>query len=411
MVAPGATLYFNNTREILPNIGDSTFTAYHTISDILNLTGDCSIYFSSGALYENIGVSGSNNIISGSGVLNGAITFANSSSYLILDLIGSLMSPVDLQGGTLILANDITMYQPNCFISPGMVDLQQYTMSFDYVTSATNLGAFAFSAPITWISNNGGIELTNDPTLLAPWIIQGVCTIDGNYNALNFGNEGQLIIAPGSQLILKNLDISVINSSNIICADNTGQLILNNVFVNLNSDWTFAQGTINFVNDVTLSGPNIFEYLSNIPALIADESTLSLDGGVTYKLGRATVGGPDPLMFYGKNSIIATGQCNFIITASGFALTTGQVQLKVTSWSKQNLPIQPAALCWVIILQMKILTCILIPAAILSCKLVLLSITMYREMVLNLMPRAPISARQWRNHLFSYHMYISVKYI
>ena len=134
-------------------------------------------------------------------------------------------------------------------------------------------------------------------------------------------------IAPSSQLTLKNITLNGIGPNSIFCFDDTGTITLDNVIWAQSGNYSFDHGTLINKTSVALTGPYIFAYQSLIPDTIADNSTLSLDGDIVFKIGRATVGGPDPLYFTTKQSVLACGQCTIHITASGIGLTRGSVQI------------------------------------------------------------------------------------
>ena len=152
-------------RQIVPGFCDVTYNGYYSISWLVNLNGGNSIYLASGILYENVAVSGSENGISGTGNLNGNIILTDSNSYLMLEVIGSCLSTIDLNGGTVTLMSGITLQQPNCFLSHGVINLGKYTMNLEYVTSKTGQEQFAYDSAMTWLSSNDIINILHDTSL------------------------------------------------------------------------------------------------------------------------------------------------------------------------------------------------------------------------------------------------------
>ena len=320
MLAPGAILYFNNTRLLIPGYGDANYHGrIQDATGFVVLDTNDSIYVSSGALLLGTRVIDSGNLIEGSGSIDSFVTLDNSASSLLVGLQGLINAPISPNGGTIRLGSNTTFAATNYFISGGTLDLQAYTLSLSPAT--ISLVPFALT-----VSGDGGtVILTYDLTLSATRTIVGNVTYDGNGNAINF-DGGFFEIAPSSQLTLKNITLNGIGPNSIFCFDDTGTITLENVTLSLTDDFEFAHGTLIYKNAVRLIGLHTFAYTSNIPATIADNSTLLLDGGIICVEGRATVGGPDPLYFTSKQSVLSCGQCTLHITASGMGLTRGRVE-------------------------------------------------------------------------------------
>ena len=282
-VADGVAVRWYQTRQVVPGFCDVTYNGYYSIPWLVSLKGGDSVYLSSGILYENIAVSGPGNMISGNGSLNGAITFADSNSQLIFGLMGSCLSTIDLKGGMLILTNGITLQQPNCFLSSGIINIGKYIVNLEYVTSQTGQTQFIYDTPVTWMGNNGAINLLHDTSLSSTWTIQGTCTLDGNFNALTITQGGHLVVAPGSKLIIKNMRLNILDSDSIACVDDTGAITLDTVTWVQADDYEFDTGALNFKGNVLLTGQGLsFTYMSTCTSTILSNANLTLDNLFTF---------------------------------------------------------------------------------------------------------------------------------
>lgn len=320
IVAPGETIYANHTRIFVPGITDVTCAARTTDGYTFILDDYNYIYLSNGLIPLAINIQGSNTAIAGNGKLDNTITFSNSSSSLILSLQGSVNAPIDLNGGTIILNNDIVLTSTNYFASSGTINIQSHSATIN-----PNISQL-ISNEITWIGNNGSINYNDDIILTGTRTFVGNITINGNGNAITF-DEGNFIIAPSSHLTLKDLQVNAIVPNSIYCMDDTGTLTLDNVIWAQTGDFEFSKGTLEFNRVSQIIGPHTFAYTSIVPSLIENNSTLFLNGGITFTLGRSSDTEPSPLLFSGRNSVLSMNDCSMVITPSGASFTKGQIKL------------------------------------------------------------------------------------
>jgi acetyltransferase-like isoleucine patch superfamily enzyme len=320
IVAPGKTIYANHTRFFVPGITDVTCAA-HTNDGYTFILDDYDyLYLSNGLIPLPITIQGSNTTIAGNGRLDSTITLSNSSSSLILSLQGSVNGPIDLNGGTVILNNDIVLTSTNYFASSGTINIQNHAVTISPHTSQL------IANEITWIGNYGAINYNDELTLTGTRTFVGNITLNGNGNAFTF-DKGILIIAPASHLTLKDVQVNEIVPNSIYCMDNTGTLTLDNVIWAQAGNFDFSKGMLEFKRINQIIGPHIFAYTSIVPSRIENNSTLFLNGGITFTLGRSSDTEPAPLLFSGRNSALSMANCSMVITPSGVSFTKGQIQL------------------------------------------------------------------------------------
>ena len=324
ILAPGTKIYVNNTTVVVPGVSNATYLAYSIDGYDFILDTNDSLYLNSGLEGAGTTIINGGNTISGVGSIVAPITLTSPASTLILTLQGTVAAPVSLNGGTLVINNNVIFTSANFFPTDGIVDLQSNTITISPPI------AHVVSSPLTWLGNGGTILFTQDLTLSATRTFVGNITLDGGGSTLNFAPGGVLAVAPSSQLTLKDMVINGIGPNSIYCMDDTATITLDNVTWAQSDNFDFNHGTLNYIGPVLLNGPYTFTYDSAMPAIIGNNSTLTLNGGIAYVTGRSVVGGPDPLIFATGNSTLIGERCSFIVTASGLALTRGQVYLNGT---------------------------------------------------------------------------------
>ena len=132
------------------------------------------------------------------------------------------------------------------------------------------------------------------------------------------------MVAPNSQLTLRNMSISGIGPDSIYCADNTGTLVLDNVNWVQNDNYSFDQGTLNIRGNVLMSGQGFsFTYASTNTSTIFANSILTLDNLFSFAYAPSN-GATDLLVFTNATSQFALRHSIFTIVP-GLELTKGQL--------------------------------------------------------------------------------------
>lgn len=263
-------------------------------------------------------VTDTDNMMLGFGWFQGGFTLQDLNTSCTFNSVYPVSGTVDMNGGTLYLSQDLTL--ANVTQLNGLGTIIGNGHSIEFCESVTLLPANLKLIKDLNIFLNDPIECTSTVT------VQGNCQIISNGAVLDL-TSGRFIIDTNSSLLLQNMRVSGVGNDNISCVDDTGHLILNNLIVSLSGDMHFIYGNILFQNTVSIMGNYVYWYDSAQSSEIDDKSTLSFDGGSTIQIGRKIVGGPDPLIFYGDESVLACGECTFMVTGSGIGLQRGRVEL------------------------------------------------------------------------------------
>ena len=312
-VAPGKSINLNGTTISIPGYSNAIFTAQTSDAINFNLKTNDGIYLNSGTLISDTTAINSNNMLSGSGNIEGIITLSSGASSLDLNFIGTILNPTALNGGTLTLTNNAEFM--STFSTGGTIDLGRFTFT------RNPAAAFMADVPLTWSGTSGTIYITQDMTLTSTWTIIGDVTIDCNGGNINF-DGGRFEIGSSSQLTFKNLSLNNIVSNSISCTDDTGIISLDNMNWIQANDYALDKGALIFRNAVLMSGEgHTFSYLSTQTSTIVINSNLTLDNLFTFSYAPSN-GATDLLTFINYTSKLSLNHVNFYITP-GLNLTGG----------------------------------------------------------------------------------------
>ncbi len=317
-VTPGSNLSFNQSTVVLPEV------TFDLIGMQLNpwtyiLPGNGLVNFTKGSLPLYLVVQGSGNEIVGNGSVDGAIILNGPSATLDFGISGYLGNSLSLNGGTVSLSNDLKIYNNGIIVGPGVVEISNRILHI-------NSGVTTWDSPIMWQANDGVISLEEQISLASTWSVQGNCIIDGNNNELVFDINGEIIVQPNSQLYLKNMRLQSIADVNIRCADETGVVVLDDVYWTQTQDFTFSSGSLFFKNDVDFVGSYTFFYESMQTSTIDIKSTLTIRDHMNLNIGKQqVVGAQEPLVMSDGTSLIIIDNAQWSIVGDGMRLTKGRV--------------------------------------------------------------------------------------
>ncbi len=317
-LAPNTCLYFDNTNIKIPTINDATYVARSNNGNSYILDTNNSLYLSSGQLQSDIVVINQGTKISGNGSIANSITLYNSNASLQLNMQGTVAAPINLNGGKLTIDHDLILTSTHIFISSGTVDLQSHAITFNPPDTQE------FDVDITFSGNKGTLNLSDDLVISGTQTIIGNVIIDGNDNTITFTGSGAFVVAPSSQLTLKNVNLNNIRENTIYCSDNSGTIIIDNAIWTQSDDTTFEYGTLNFRGNVLMGGQNcVFNYNSTCTSTILSHSTLTLDSLFTFSYNPSNAS-TSALAFYDSTSQLSLKHTNLYIVP-GLQLIKGQL--------------------------------------------------------------------------------------
>lgn len=176
----------------------------------------------------------------------------------------------------------------------------------------------------TTLFDNLNLYLYDDVQLTSSITIQGNCTIKGNSHTVYLG-VGGFSVASGATLNLCNLVVANI-SDNMTCVDDTAKIVLDKVVGSFDGDMTFSTGSFEIYNYVEFRGQHTFAYESSQAIMLNHDSIWYINSNITFKIGRQSPGGDDPIIFEDRTSILRFGESQLYATDYGIQLTRGRIE-------------------------------------------------------------------------------------
>jgi len=126
------------------------------------------------------------------------------------------------------------------------------------------------------------VQLGQNGTLTDTWMFQGRTVLDGGGNILKLGAAGQILIRPGSSLLLNNITIQDVSGGQIRCVDNTGTITFGNILLTQDGNFTLSNGKFDVIGVAEFSGTSTFIYNGNRTCNITSFGTLCFDEGMAF---------------------------------------------------------------------------------------------------------------------------------
>jgi len=173
-------------------------------------------------------------------------------------LMGGMLSPISLNGGTLSLKSDFHFSSTTYMVTGGSIK-----------------------------GNGYAIFLGNDFLIPANQSLRFTATtvIEGQGHCLILGNNAQLIVDSKVTLSLRNLILKGLQDSTnsiIIMLANDSEISFQNVELACSGDYTFTQGYFLITDDLYITGTSKLIYESSQPCYVNEHSTFYFDIGTTF---------------------------------------------------------------------------------------------------------------------------------
>lgn len=127
------------------------------------------------------------------------------------------------------------------------------------------------------------ITLARNEVLNSRWVFEGETILRGAGMILELGPEGEIVLqGQDSQLLLDGITLKGLNGTNLRCTSESGKIIMKAVRWFQSGDFNFEKGSIQLLDDVTMSGPTQFTFTSNGMFQILSYATLYLNRGFSF---------------------------------------------------------------------------------------------------------------------------------
>ena len=328
IIPPGITVLRENVT-IVDTQGSYVLTGFVDSYGQNTLIGNQSLNLLSGVYSAITLVKNAGNLIDGSGNFGGLIILQDSNAQLLWNLTGQIFANIELNGGSISLANDMVFGNDIKFTGSGTIFLNNRNMFL----SQTDI---AMTDTLYFDGGSFGKVLMNSNVVLdSRWTFSGICSFDGGGHILDV-SLGEIIVEKGSTLTFNNVKISGAQASNIRCLDNASSLVLDGVSFELDADYTFTQGSLQFKDFVEFQGKHIFAYQSTQTSLIHDDTNVSMDDGFTFSYDPGTY--PDLIQFEeSRSSRLIINGATIHATTQGMSLINGSMQILFSGFFESEL--------------------------------------------------------------------------
>lgn len=225
---------------------------------------------------------------------------------------------------------------------------------YGFTLDANSTSSFNIIGPVdgTIILNDGTLTLTGDMLLGRKAIISGDGNVNGNgyalvlhdqlalqstltfvgntiingqQNIIELGSQAKFWISNNTTVTLQNLVLKDIAPSSIVMEGTGSSLVLNNVDLWLDGDYSFTQGSIYFYNDVSLNGSaHTFSYQSGQQSYVTKQSMFTIDHGVTFRYD-PSIANRNLIVMEDDTAHLYLNGCTLSSTPTGLMLTKGTV--------------------------------------------------------------------------------------
>lgn len=244
-------------------------------------------------------------------------TLQDNTTTCTFDAVYPVSGSVALNNGTLYLNQDLIFSDITNLASLGTVVGNNHFTSFP-----TSVSGFP-STTNTFRDTN--IYINNDFTITSSLTFLGSCIFNGNGNALVLSGTGAIIVGSNSTLKLTNIVLEGVSGINFQCTDDSASLILENVQIFQNGNFSFNHGSISFYNLVDWLGSYTFIYASSQTSTVARQSVLHIDDELFFSMGRFTPSASvEPLAFADQSSQLKLENCTLQINQNGARFTKGR---------------------------------------------------------------------------------------
>lgn len=318
-VEEGRILQYDNSGIVMPGVQfDITSNQLDAYTYLLN--GGDSLFFDKGILPLNLAIHNAGNTIQGNAGVKGLISFGDSNAQLISKINGPISTNIELNNGLLSLRGPMRLQGDTIITGSGRVDLDTFSLILGPQDAL-------WTDTLEFKGRNGFINLNAKTSLSGKWVIDGRCGIRGNGNTLHLSDLGEIVINPGSRLLLRNMRIDGLKESNLHCLSDDSVLVLNDVSWAQDDNFTFTMGSMEFVNNVQFIGSSglcTFSYESAQTSTIASDSEWCLSDNINFAVGKHEENGVEPICLTDDSSQIKLDNCTLTVVNPGFKLTHGK---------------------------------------------------------------------------------------
>lgn len=257
--------------------------------------------------------------------MNEGFALASATAQCLFGSYFPVRKRLELNGGTLTLSTDLKIENIKQLINWG--DVRAIPGEIRIVTLPSNLTTLGSASSGPFIFENIELHLAGNVALLSSLQFQGDCKIIGTGKFLDLSATGGLIVSTNGSLVLQNITVKNIGTSDIRCIDNTGKIILDNATWILDNDYTFTRGAIQFKNTNSILGNYIFAYHSQMTSTLLQNSRVTLAQNLTFSYD-PLMGSKNLIEFIDDSSELVLNRSTIHTTTVGMQLKKGRMIVK-----------------------------------------------------------------------------------
>lgn len=229
---------------------------------------------------------------------------------------------VGLYGGKLFLNSDLHLANITTITAMGYFSGQGHIMTLD--SSVERLINTHY--PTTF--DNLDLFINSDLTISTTMTIIGNCMINGRGKRLYMEEGSQIIVGHNSSLSLRNLEFEGVRANNIRCMDETGKILLDNISLYMDDNYSFTVGNMEVWNNVDMLGTCTFFYDCMQTFSIAKNSIFKVGNGATFAVGLNKNLAQDRIIYFEDSSAkMWVDNAGVIVGPSGIVLTRGSMMM------------------------------------------------------------------------------------
>lgn len=175
------------------------------------------------------------------------------------------------------------------------------------------------------------LQIGGSEDLSQTWSFDGTTVLDCQNRELTLNANHAISALPGATLTIRNASISSLGGSgassknNLHCCDSASKIILDNVNLTMESDFSFTVGNIDIEREGSIKGRGKnFAYTSSNNLTIKTDATLFLDFGVTFSYDSDSAAN-DKIVFESTTSNLHLKGCTLHSTHTGVKFATGHL--------------------------------------------------------------------------------------
>jgi len=243
-----------------------------TGDDYVRLAGSGRFRAEPGTLLHGLSVEGTGNRIEGQPLFDHVITLSNGGTSLTMALQNKLNQNLVLNGGQVVLDDDLALVDDVKLTGSGRVNLNNRELRLGSMYSQPWSNSLYFNNAVD-LALSGSVDLTGT------WTFGGTSVINGHGCVLDMRHGGQLIVDNNATLFLNDIHITGLGDTagKIVMRNGNSAVRVSNGTFKLNDNVTTDQGTFYVYGPSTFQlGPENWTFNGN-SNLTVDGTTLWLD--------------------------------------------------------------------------------------------------------------------------------------